>query len=135
MLKIKYTQNWNGKLLSDFHTTIRAAKECYTVGTVVEELLNDVPLSKSRIIQRRDFTLDEITNTVALLDTGYSKAEAVAVLRKMNHEWLTQHGENAPFCYLMLQVEERYINTFETLIRTAARRFDKLLPVIAQTSL
>lgn len=129
MLKISFSQNWNGKLMTDYHTTIRAAHPYYQVGTQAIEYLNGVEICQVKIVSRTDFKLEEITEQMALTDTGYSAEQATAMLRKMQHEYYLKHGPDAPLCLLVLQVEKRFTNTFYMLLKTAMQRFDKLLAV------
>ena len=85
---LNFSYNWNGKLFTEFFTTIRLynpekfqiekellclytpGKKVYKVGVV-------------RVISVRGFYLDDIPKITCYLDTGYNDYQTKATIRKM----------------------------------------------------
>ncbi len=131
MYHIKFTQNWNGKLLNEWHTTIRPDKGIIQLGHEYVEELKDTPISTVRVESIAAYTLHALPETLCLLDTGYSKAETIAILSKMHRDWIAEYGQNARYIICLLHVISRERGTFELLLRDAMKRYDKLLAIPA----
>ena len=85
---LKFSYNWNGKLFTEFFTTIRLynpdkfqmGKELmclYTPGK------NVYKIGVVKVVSIRAFYLDEITKITSYLDTGYNDKQTKATIRKM----------------------------------------------------
>lgn len=89
MLQIKFSQNWNRKLFCDVFTTIRLRDDVkYVIGRDYHILLTikkdcDILLGIGTLLTAAYFTLDKMTENMALIDTGYKKAEVIAIMKKM----------------------------------------------------
>ncbi|TNE98265.1 MAG: hypothetical protein EP326_10120 [Deltaproteobacteria bacterium] len=57
--------------------------------------------------------ISKLSENIALLDSGYSKAEFLSIIRKMYHNYIEANGENALFDFVVLQYSEK-----NTLIQT-----------------
>lgn len=83
METIRFTYNWNNKLGCNAFTTIRLANDKkYVVGQTYNIQYKKVSF-KAFIVSISKFTLDKLTNLVAMLDTGYTLEETKEVIRKM----------------------------------------------------
>ena len=84
MQSISFTCNWNNKLACDAFTTIRLFQpRKYVVGQSYNILLKGRHLADAVIVDIRRFLLDDLSNFVAYLDTGYSKENCTGIIRKM----------------------------------------------------
>jgi hypothetical protein len=90
--RLNYSQNWNNKLNSKFHTTIRLREEKYQVSDFVLVWLKEQCLFKGLIHEVRHFTIDQVPVISACCDTGLSPHEAIAAIKAIypDADWSTQ---------------------------------------------
>ena len=92
---LKFGHNWNNKLNCDCFTTLRLHNpKRYFVGAVKNIKLNEVFKGKATILCVVRFRLDQISEHVARLDTGYSAEDCKKMIRTMYKDkpinWNTQ---------------------------------------------
>ena len=81
---IGFTCNWNGKLFNKCHSTMRLRNDKkYVLNEEYIESLKDVPFQIVKIVHISHFMLVKCTESMALLDTGYSRAELLKMLETM----------------------------------------------------
>lgn len=93
MKKLIFSYNWNNKLNCEVFTTIRLSSS-FKVGEKVEVILKGKLLGHAQIIDIRGFYLKNLSEWVAMIDTGYSADECRKILKTMyknkNIDWDTQ---------------------------------------------
>jgi hypothetical protein len=84
---IDFGHNWNKKLYNTYFPTYRILNEKYTVGNFYSVFLTkgkDRQLIKMvEIKEIIPMPLERVTNTVAMLDTGYELPEFIQVVQNM----------------------------------------------------
>lgn len=88
---IKFSENWNnGKLNLNAFSTIRLAQDKYELKGKYEIVyepkkfaFEPLTLGYAEIVDIRRFSLHTMTEGMALIDTGYSKAECEKIIRTM----------------------------------------------------
>lgn len=87
---LKFSQNWNGKLNTNFYSSVRFGRN-YQIGDVVPVVLREESIGSAKVIMAHALRLDQITDYMALLDCGKSANYLKAMLRKMyskqNADW------------------------------------------------
>lgn len=85
--ELHFSYNWNGKLsFSRYFTTIRLHnEEKYRQGNVLEVYQGPRRMADAEVVARKTFLLKDMNAFMAGIDTGYSLAEAKAIIRKMYH--------------------------------------------------
>lgn len=94
MNTINYNYNWNNKLASTYHTTIRLRNDKkYVVGQQYMEKLKSKELGVVQLIDLRHLKIDQLNDFIAGLDTGYSLQECKNILLKMypNYDFKNKH--------------------------------------------
>lgn len=82
MKEINFSKNWGGKLSCDSFSTIRTYNpDKYILGERYALNLGSKPLGTVEIVALRLFTLSELTEEIAYLDTGKSLEDTIAILR------------------------------------------------------
>ncbi len=92
--KIKFSSNWNGKLRCQYFTTIRLENPGYYKPGYYYQIwqkqnnpftgeTKEVYDFNAQLVQVKTFYLHELPEITAILDTGYSLAETVALMKKM----------------------------------------------------
>lgn len=93
MTKIYFSYNWNNKLNCEVFTTIRLSSS-FKVGEKLEVILKGKFLGHGQIVDIRGFYLKNLSEWVAMIDTGYSADECRELLKKThkkrNINWDTQ---------------------------------------------
>jgi hypothetical protein len=79
---IDFSYNWNEKLNCKAFTTIRLSDR-FEIGDHLNVLLKKELRLNARVVNKHYFTLDKLSDTIAYLDTGYSKEETIDILQKM----------------------------------------------------
>lgn len=98
-----FLKNWNNKLDCDCFTTLRLSNpKKYYKGALVNVVLNNESKGKATIISVNHFTIDQINEFVAGIDTGLSAEECRKYIMKMYSyntkiDWFTQKLD---FCLL-----------------------------------
>ncbi len=84
MKQIKFSKNWGGKLSCDSFTTIRLYNpDKFVVGERYEVVLCGDTIATAELVSLREITLSDITEEMARLDTGVSKADTIEILREI----------------------------------------------------
>ena len=100
MNTIKYSFNWNNKLFCIAWSTIRLYNEKkYKIGEIYNHVLvnkkdNPILTKPGKLLYYYFFSIKDMTEAIALLDTGYTKEEAIKMLKIMyknkNINWENQ---------------------------------------------
>lgn len=106
METIDFAYNWNNKLDCKAFTTIRLSGRKYAVGQEYNIKLKGEAKGKAVCVDIKRFTLDHLNEFIALLDTGYDKAECTALIKNMYRYKNIQWEEQVLFLVLL-----KYITT------------------------
>ena len=113
IINLEFSYNWNkrtrkgketGKLDCSCFSTLRIDQPKYQVGQVYRIVLEtknktaDV-LGYARCIVKQVFERDKLTEGVALLDTGYNRAECLDMLSRMYPNITSK----TPMCFIILK--------------------------------
>lgn len=94
MKDICFTTNWNKKLDCDAFTTIRLSSDVYQVGQEYNIRQRNTSKGTFVIKKKTTITIEQINETMAYLDTGYSREKTIQIIKKMYHsrepDWSTQ---------------------------------------------
>lgn len=101
--KLQFSYNWNGKLDCQCFTTLRLRNAIkFQVGNAFEIWLNDEDKGQAKIIDVKHLYLDQVSDWIALLDTGYNAEKCKEIIRTMyknkNIDWSKQQ-----LAYVLLQ--------------------------------
>lgn len=101
--KLTFSQNWNGKLDCTCFTTLRLRNDKkYFVGKQFEIWLKQEYKGRAQIVDIKYLLLDQISDWIARLDTGYNAEKCKDIIRTMyqksNLDWSKQQ-----FCYVILE--------------------------------
>lgn len=80
---LKFSYNWNNKLYCKVFTTIRLPQEKFRVGNTLSVVLKNDYAGDCEVLSVTKFKLNDLTNGMALIDTGYSKQECIKVISSM----------------------------------------------------
>jgi len=84
MEKLEFSTNWNNKLDCKCFTTIRLYNlSKHFRGNQFEVFLQKKFKTKALVLGTVLTTLDKLSDYVCYLDTGYSREETIAILKKM----------------------------------------------------
>jgi hypothetical protein len=84
---IGFTYNWNNKLNCKAFTTIRLRNPSkYILNNTYRIELKGDEIGTAKLVAMHDFYLKDLSETVSLIDTGYSKKEATDIILKMYPE-------------------------------------------------
>ncbi len=98
---INFSYNWNGKLSTGVFTTLRLHNPGkYIVGNDYQIQLKGKAIAAATLISKFVVRLDQLTDYVCYLDTGYSKAETLTILQRM---YKNIHLPDAKFDLCLLQ--------------------------------
>lgn len=104
MDNLPFSTNWNHKLGCPYFTTIRLHNpNKYRIGAVLRVLHKEQFCKYVEVLQVITTTPCKLTELVCRLDTGYSKAETLAILRKMYKNFDT---ENTKIDLILLKTTE-----------------------------
>lgn len=104
MQKIEFSENWNNKLLCKSFSTLRlhnAAK--YTVGSQYEIYYKGALIGKAEIVEKRTFEGSHINEFISQIDTGYTVADFVNLLKTMYKNKTNVKVESSKWDYLCLK--------------------------------
>lgn len=116
METLNFSTNWNNKLRCRSFTTIRIRNDTkYHKGAVLNIALQKYPKGKAKIIDITYMTLDNISEWIARLDTGYSANECKEMLKTMYKNKPQINWETQVLAYMLLAWEgqERMSDLFE----------------------
>jgi hypothetical protein len=100
--ELKFSCNWNGKLFCSTFSTIRNRSIFYKEAEIYNVMFKEKCLGTAQIIRIVPITGKQITQTMALLDTGYTLGETLGILAKMNHITIQQIDDHE-FFYIILK--------------------------------
>lgn len=84
MDEIEFSYNWNNKLDSRCFSTIRIYNpKKYVIGLNYKILLKSNYLYDAKIVYEKGFFINQLSEPMSFLDTGYSKIETIDILKKM----------------------------------------------------
>lgn len=91
--KFAFTTNWNGKLGCNAFTTIRISNEFHKVGETFEVNQKGRLIGLFKIVHKRQFKLEQITDGMAYLDTGYDRKKTIDLIKRIysskDYDWNT----------------------------------------------
>lgn len=101
--KITFSHNWNGKLFCYAFTTFRLRNDAkYKVGQEYDIYLKGHEHEPVVISYIRHFKIDEISEVLWLLDTGYNKEESVNMMKTMYRN-IVQNWETQDISFIVLR--------------------------------
>ncbi|MDU1892739.1 MAG: hypothetical protein E6767_18825 [Dysgonomonas sp.] len=81
---LRFTTNWNNKLNCSCFTTLRLHNpKKYYVGAKKDVYLDNRPKGPATIIGVQSFLLEQISEFVARIDTGYSATDCKKIIKEM----------------------------------------------------
>lgn len=84
MNEIDFSYNWNNKLENKCFSTIRIYNpKKYVLNQNYKILLNSKYLYDAKIVFEKGFYINQLSEPMSFLDTGYSKNETIDILKKM----------------------------------------------------
>jgi hypothetical protein len=84
MNEIDFSYNWNNKLENKCFSTIRIYNpKKYVLNQNYKILLNSKHLYDAKIVFEKGFYINQLSEPMSFLDTGYSKNETIDILKKM----------------------------------------------------
>jgi hypothetical protein len=84
METINFSTNWNNKLTNRAFTTIRIHNDRkYYVGREYQITLNNKPLGVAVLKKKHTIKVNQLTDCMCFLDTGYSVPETINIISKM----------------------------------------------------
>ena len=99
---INFSTNWNNKLACKFFTTIRLKNENKYVHNKLYTIhLKNQPIKQAEIIQIKNFTLSQLTEVIASLDTGYCLEDTKSMLNQMYSKKVNVNTH--PFSLILLK--------------------------------
>lgn len=102
--RLDYSHNWNNKLDSPIHTTIRLSGR-FKVGDLIAEFLNNEFKGHVKVVDRRRVLLDSLNDWMAGLDTGYDRNETIKLVKTMYKNKGVDFDKTPVFIYLLKKVE------------------------------
>lgn len=81
--EIKFSSNWNNKLDCQVFPTFRVKSKKFQVGNIYRIWQGKTYKGRARIMAINVIKLDQVSDTIALLDTGYTKKEFIEMVSKM----------------------------------------------------
>ena len=115
MQKLEFSTNWNNKLDCKCFTTIRIYNPTkHFQGNTFEIFLKRKYKGKATVMTIGALKLENLTDYICFLDTGYSKIETIEILRKM---YPKIDFKNQYLCIILLQKIELPKPKQETLFK------------------
>lgn len=90
MKALNFSYNWNNKLDNRAFTSIRLSDEYKVMDEFIINFKGQ-PKGTARIIEIKEFFIDQLNPFMAYIDTGYSVDECKNIIKKMypNANWQT----------------------------------------------
>jgi len=79
---LRFSTNWNHKLNCDSFTTLRLDSSKYQVGSTYKVMFKGY-LKDVKVLDKKTLLLENITDWIAYLDTGYNREECIKIIKKM----------------------------------------------------
>jgi hypothetical protein len=112
MIKIPYSKNWNNKLDSDFHTTIRLWNPSkYKQGQNYSATLNTKNHHVGIIEDVKKIYFKDMNDWITKLDAGLDSNSFKAMMRKM-YEGKLENGEkieDKPFAWILCRKHKKHL--------------------------
>ena len=84
MKRINFSYNWNNKINCKAFTTLRLSNRTkYKIDELYEIWLKKDFVKNGIIIDIKVLSLEQISEYIAYLDTGYSRDECVSIIKRM----------------------------------------------------
>jgi hypothetical protein len=124
MYAIKYTDNWNGKLLCDTWPDVRIPfAEFTTIGNILKVEHETIGfLGYARVLSCKPFTYGHITDNMSYSVTGKPRA----YLKKMLTDFYEGMKEDTKLVHVILSFTERNPATLHKLIE---KQYNKMLSI------
>lgn len=108
---LKFDQNWNCKLYCNVFTTLRPRNdEAHFIGAKFDAYLKETFMGDVEVMQVVNLAnLDKMTDAMALIDTGYGKAETIEILETL-YIGLVENIRETEFSYIVLRRISQDIN-------------------------
>ena len=119
MKTIKFDLNWNGKLYCNCFSTLRPRNDAkYHLNEVYNVLMANKDMGDVQIMFMKHFRLNQLTEAMALVDTGYGKKEATEILATIYPD--IPNITDTEFTYIIVKrtVQDRNHNNQANEIRT-----------------
>lgn len=103
MKRIRFSQNWNGKLNCDYFTTVRPASYDYKKDEI-REIQN--PTGKNfrvKILKKEEKTIEELTEKECFIDAALSKKEFVELMESFYKNKKFWKGKKTKVVALLLE--------------------------------
>lgn len=110
--RLDYSTNWNNKLDSPIHTTIRLSGR-FRVGDVIAEFLNNEFKGHVKVIDKKRILLDSLNDWVAGIDTGYTRDETIKLVKTMYKNKGVDFATTPVYLYLLKRTEVQVGITME----------------------
>lgn len=114
---ITFSHNWNNKLDCHAFSTIRLYNPVnYRVGAKFKIVLNGgLKPHPAQVMYEKKFYLHQLTEAMAIIDTGYSLAETKDILVKMYRDKVRAMDQQ-PFHFVVLKYQRHETLTTQTEI-------------------
>jgi len=90
---LTFSTNWNSKLGCNAFTTIRISNDFHKVGETFEVKQKGRTIGKFKIVHKRQFKLEQLTDGMAYLDTGYNRQDTINIIKRIysskDYDWTT----------------------------------------------
>lgn len=118
---INFSHNWNNKLLCIAFTTIRLRNDQkYQPGMVKDITYNGEIIGLGKIISIRHFLLNDLTEMMAQVDTGYDVETTKGIFKKM---YPTANWERDEFSFILIRMPDTKVRRY--IIPTQQKLTDK----------
>lgn len=127
--RLDFSKNWNGKLLNDVFTTIRAYNyEKYEDTALFEVWCGKTFLGTAELVNKRGLKFRELSTPLLWVDTGHDEVYAKAVFHNM-YKNLTP---DAAFYLLVFKWRQRTKEGIHYLLEKQFENLNKLVPELAE---
>lgn len=96
--KLSFSTNWNGKLDCTYFTTLRLSS--FNVGDALEIWHKSLYKGEGRVVDKKIINLNQISDWIGYLDTGYNAHETKKILMTMHHT-VTDWDKQLIYYYLI----------------------------------
>lgn len=108
MDKLDFSYNWNNKLRNRCFTTLRLRNDGkYYKGVCFEVSMQGYAWGKAKVVDVKTLKLDQISEWIARLDTGYSARETKDIIKKMYKNKPYINWDTQELSYVLLAWENQ----------------------------
>ncbi len=114
MNNINFKTNWNKKLNCKCFTSIRLhnPQKCF-ISEVFAVILNNRVIGYAKLRQVKTIGINEITDYMAMLDTGYNAAKTREIIYQMyKHKAINWKTQKLDYCLFEYENPQTEINLF-----------------------